>query len=97
MVVIRFGSRSLRAIAVAATASGGAITAPSTSATGTVSPGTNRYAAYPTASVAKSTYPTESIAMGRMFARRSRYELSTAAVYSSGGSSSGSTMCGSSV
>ncbi len=32
-----------------------------------------------------------------MFARRSRYELSTAAVYRSGGSSSGSTMSGLSV
>lgn len=95
--MIRFGSPSLRAMAVAATASGGAITAPSTSATGGVSPGTTMYVTQPTASVAKSTYPTDSSAIGRALARRSRYELSTAAVCSSGGSSSGSTMCGSSV
>ena len=42
--------------------------------------GTRTYASQPTATVAKRTYPTESSATGRMLARRSRYEESTAAV-----------------
>ena len=44
IVVIRPGSRSRRAMAVAATASGGAITAPSTSAAVAGRSGTSRYA-----------------------------------------------------
>lgn len=80
MVVIRFGRPSLRAMAVAATASGGATTAPSTRAAVSGRSGTRTYASQPTATVAKRTYPTESSATGRMLARRSRYEESTAAV-----------------
>ncbi len=76
----REGSPTRRATAVAATASGGATTAPSTSAAVSDRSGTIRYAAQPTTRVAKSTYPTDSSATGLSCARRSRYELSVAAV-----------------
>ena len=55
MVVTRDGSPTLRATAVAATASGGATTAPKTSAAVRDRPGTSSYRAQPTTKVAKST------------------------------------------
>ncbi|GAA0644771.1 hypothetical protein GCM10009535_22740 [Streptomyces thermocarboxydovorans] len=55
-IVVTFdGSPTLRATAVAATASGGATTAPNTSAAVSGSPGTSRYRTQPTARVANST------------------------------------------
>ncbi len=94
---MRRGSCSVRAMAVAATASGGETTAPSTRASGQpISFPTTRYATAPTTTVVKSTNPTESSAIGRMFARRFRYELSRAALNSSGGSTPNSTTSGSS-
>lgn len=55
MVVIRLGSPSLRAMAVAATASGGATTAPRTSAVVMGRSGTITWTSQPTARVAKRT------------------------------------------
>ena len=70
--MIRDGRPTRRATAVAATASGGATTAPKTSAAVSGISGTITYRAQPTTKVANSTYPTDSIATGRSCARRSR-------------------------
>lgn len=69
---MREGSPTRRATAVAATASGGATTAPRTRAAVSGRSGTIRWTAQPTTSVAKSVYPTESSATERTWARRSR-------------------------
>ncbi len=68
-VMTRRGSPSLRPIAVADTASGGATIAPSVSAAATVSSGTVLYATKPTANVVASGRPTASSPIGRMLRR----------------------------
>src|ERR1700712_83893 len=57
-------------------------------------PSPGQTATAPTTTVVNSTRPTESSATGRMLARRLTYELSNAALNSSGGSTPNSTMSG---
>ncbi len=93
-VMTRRGSPSRRPMDTAATASGGATTAPSTSAEGNGKPGTSQCATNPTATVVTSTNTTASNAIDRTLARNPRYELSSDAEYSSGGTISVSTRSG---
>ncbi len=89
------GSPSRRPIDVAATASGGAMTAPSTSATLSGMPGTSHHAMAPATTVLNSTNPNASNPIGRRLARIPTVELFSAAEYSSGGRISSSTTLGS--
>src|SRR5215208_5172839 len=63
-VIVRRGSPSLRPMAVADTASGGATIAPSVSAAATVNSGTVLYATKPTANVVASGRPIASSPIG---------------------------------
>src|SRR5699024_4348597 len=84
IVTIRRGIPTRRAIDVAATASGGATTAPSASA---AVRGTGRihHATRPTPMVVKTTSPTESKPIGRLLRRKSISDVRMAAAYSKGG------------
>ena len=84
-----------RPIDAAATASGGATTAPSTSALASGSSGTSSHAAIPTTAVLNTTRPIASWLIRFMFSRRRSVELSSAAEYSSGGRTRKSTRSGS--
>ena len=83
-----------RAMAVAATASGGATTAPIAIATGQLRSGKTQRRATATATVVAITRPTESSRMGRRLALKSTSEVCRAAAYSKGGSSPKSTTSG---
>lgn len=72
IVMTRRGRPSLRPTASADTASGGATTAPSTSAAGSDRPGTTHHATSPTVSVVNTTSPTASSPIGRALARMPR-------------------------
>ena len=87
--------RSCRATAVAATASGGATTAPIANDTGHEMPGISACTMAPTPRVVNTTRPTESSKMARRLALKSTSEVWIAAAYSSGGSSPSSTTSGS--
>ena len=95
IVTIRRGSPILRATAVAATASGGATTAPIANDTGHEMPGISACTIAPTPRVVNTTRPTESSRMARRLALKSTREVWIAAAYSSGGSSPNSTTSGS--
>ena len=77
------------------TASGGATTAPSTSAAGRVRPGTTHQATSPTANALNTGRPTASSPIGRRFWRMPRNDDSSADEYSSGVSTTNSTTFGS--
>src|SRR5262249_58560381 len=79
MVTIRLGRPVRRAIAVAATASGGATTAPSAIAMGNEI-GSTHHATTATPNVVKMTRPTDSSVMGRLLARKSTSDVRIAAV-----------------
>ena len=85
IVTIRRGSPIRRATAVAATASGGATTAPSANATAN---GTSRshHVTSPTPAAVKSTSPTDRPRIGVQLARKSTSDVRIAAAYSRGGS-----------
>ena len=91
-VTIRRGSPIRRAIAVAATASGGATTAPIANAAGQDRPGSRGWTTSATPTVVKATRPTDSSRIGVRLALKSTSEVCSAAAYSSGGSSPTSTI-----
>ena len=68
-----------RAIAVAATASGGATTAPSATPAASPRPGTTAAATAPAASAETSVSPTESMRIGRRWIRNAGSEAANAA------------------
>src|ERR1700678_36004 len=73
----RLGTRSLRAIAIGATASGGDTIAPKTNPTGQGRPN-RRWVAVAVAAVVNRTEPTASNEMGRRLKRNSRQLIATA-------------------
>jgi hypothetical protein len=95
-VITRRGSPSRRPTATAATASGGATMAPSTNALASDSSGRRRWAVMPTTNVVNSTRPNASEVIARMFALMLITEESSAAEYSSGGSTTSRMRSGSS-
>jgi hypothetical protein len=78
-VTIRRGTPSLRAMDVAASASVGATTAPSTNAAAHGRPGISAWATPATAKVVSTTSPTASSAIGRQALNSSRSEVKNAA------------------
>ncbi len=72
IVITRRGSPSRRPTAIEATASGGATTAPSTSAAAHPSPGSSHQVTTPTTAVVNTTSPTASRLIGRRLARKPR-------------------------
>lgn len=68
-----------RAMAVAATASGGATTAPSANAAAQLIPGTTTCTTAPTTSVVNATRPMESSRIGLRLALKSTSEVCSAA------------------
>ena len=90
------GIPTRRAIAVAATASGGATTAPRAKPAASGMSGISHHATSPTIRVVKITRPTDSEAMVPFFARKSMNEVLYAALKSSGGRMPTSTSSGSS-
>ena len=78
IVTTRRGSPTLRAIDVAATASGGATTAPRARATGKVT-GRSHQVTTPTPSAVISTSSTDRYAIGRRLCRKSMIEVRIAA------------------
>src|SRR2546425_2780310 len=72
---------SRRAMAVAATASGGETMAPRASATGQLMPGTRTRATAATAAVVAKTSPTARSVIGRRLARKSRSDVKYAAAH----------------
>jgi hypothetical protein len=92
-VTTRRGIPIRRAIAVAATASGGATTAPSAKA-GAHPIGSSHHASAATPTVVNTTSPTDNRPIGRRFCPKSISEVRRAAAYSSGGSSPISTNSG---
>ena len=93
-VTTRLGRPTRRAMVVAATASGGATTAPMASAAA-AEMGSSQAATAPTPSVVAMTNPTDRDPMTGSLLRKSMSEVRTAAAYSSGGSSPTRTMSGS--
>jgi len=93
MLRIRRGIPTLRAIAVAETASGGATTAPRANATASGT-GRSHQTTTPTAKTLTMTSPTDSKAMGRALRRKSMSEVFSAAAYSRGGRNPISTSSG---
>ena len=91
IVTMRRGSPIRRPIAVAATASGGATTAPIANARGQPRSGSSACDDPATPAVVKTTSPTDSSRIGRRLALKSTREVCTAAAYSSGGSRPNST------
>ena len=79
IVTIRRGSPIRRPIAVAATASGGATTAPIARAIAQETPGSSRCATSPTPNVVNATSPTDSSRIGRLLTRKSTSEVPCAA------------------
>lgn len=79
-VTTRRGSPMRRPIAVAATASGGATTAPIASAAAQPRPGISQFTTAPTAKVVTTTRPTDNKIMGRRLAAKSTSEVCSAAV-----------------
>ena len=79
IVTMRRGSPTRRAIVVAATASGGATTAPSANAARPVDRQHRVQRARPTPAVVNSTSPTLSSAIGRRFVRKSTSDVRMAA------------------
>ncbi len=97
IAITRFGRPSLRPTATAVTASGGATIAPSTSAVANVNgTTTNHDDTAATANAVTTTSPTPRPRIGRMLRRNVGNEKSSAAEYSSGGSTTVSRMCESS-
>src|SRR3954471_7386644 len=94
MVRMRCGGRSARSTAVAATASGGATIAPSTTAAAQGSPGTIAWATAATAAVVRPTATTTSPSKGAQLSRRSRNEASNAASSRTGATNRASTSSG---
>ena len=92
IVTMRRGRPIRRPIAVAATASGGATTAPIASAAHQSIPGNSACTRTPTPNVVMSTRPKLSSRMGRRFALKSTRDVEMAAAYNSGGSRPSSTM-----
>ncbi len=86
MSTTRCGNASLRAIDVAAIASVVATTAPSTMPSSQVKPGKNILAVRATLKTVKATKPKASRAMLTRLKRNSRQEVTHAAEYSRGGS-----------
>src|ERR1041384_2051197 len=97
MVMMRLGTPSPWVAAVAATASGGEIIAPSTNDSGQPKPGMNAWAITATMVVVKSTQPIASNDMGRRFALKLGHEVVHAAEYNTGGRKIRNTISGSSV
>ena len=97
IAITRLGSPSLRPTATAVTASGGATIAPSTNAVPNVS-GTHpsQLDTAATVNAVTTTSPTPRPRIGRMLRRNVGNEKSSAAEYSSGGSTTVSRMCESS-
>src|SRR4051794_20312798 len=87
IVTILRGRPIRRPIVVAATASGGATTAPIASATHQSIPGSSACTSRPMPKVVNTTRPTLSRRMGRRLALKSTSDVWIAAAYSSGGSS----------
>ncbi len=85
IVSSRRGRCRRRPMLAADTASVGARIAPRVSAAASGSPGTARRTAHATTAAVNSTRPTESRVSDRTLSRRFRYELSSAAAYTSGG------------
>ncbi len=76
---MRRGRPIRRPIAVAATASGGATTAPIAKAAGQVRPGSMAWATSPTPIAVNATSPTDSMRMGTRLWLKSTSELCSAA------------------
>ena len=95
IVTIRRGKPIRRAIAVAATASGGATTAPIAKEIGQEIPGIIECTIQATPTVVNTTSPTDSSRIGRRLALKSTSEVWMAAAYNSGGSSPRRTTSGS--
>ena len=93
---MRRGSPIRRPIAVAATASGGATTAPMAKAGHQPRSGSSACTSTATPTVVNATSPTESSRIARRWALKSTRLVWMAAAYSSGGSSPNSTTSGSS-
>src|SRR6476661_32560 len=85
IVTIRRGRPIRRATAVAATASGGATTAPRAKATANGT-GISHHVTRPTPAAVNSTSPTDSARIDVVLARKSTSEVRTAAAYNRGGS-----------
>ena len=85
IVTRRRGMPSRRAMAVAATASGGETMAPSMMAAAQLSPGNSQCAMAATAAVVAKTSPTASMEIGRRLARNSRRDVKYAAAHRIGG------------
>lgn len=96
IVTIRRGIPTRRAIEVAATASGGATTAPRTMAAASETEGTIHHVISPTAKADTITKTTESHRSASLVRAKSTSEVRIAAAYRSGGSSPTSTRSGSS-
>jgi hypothetical protein len=95
IVTTRRGNPIRRPIAVAATASGGATTAPIANEAAHEMPGRSSCTRAPMPTVVKATSPIDSRRMGRRLALKSTSELWIAVAYSSGGSMPNSTISGS--
>ncbi len=93
IVMTRRGRPTRRAIAVAATASGGATTAPSAKPTASLTSSIAQ-TTRPTPTVVNSTSPTLSSAIGRRYVWKSINDVRIDAAYSSGGSRPISTISG---
>ncbi len=94
IAITRLGNPSLRPTATAVTASGGATIAPRTSATPKVNGTTTSHAeTAATVNALTTTSPTPRPRMGRMLRRNVGNEKSSAAEYSSGGSTTVNRMC----
>ena len=76
---MRRGMPTRRAIVVAATASGGATTAPRAKPAASVRPGHTHHATRPTTTVEKATRPTDSSGIGRRLALKSTSDVRIAA------------------
>jgi hypothetical protein len=79
IATVRRGSPIRRATAVAATASGGATTAPSAKVAASGTSGSSMCSPYPTQTVVKMTSPIASSRIGRRLNRNAGTEVSTAA------------------
>ena len=95
IVTILRGRPIRRPMAVAATASGGATTAPIANDAGQPMPGSSQCTSTPTPAVVNATRPTESNRIGRRLALKSTRLVWIAAAYNRGGSNPKSTTSGS--
>jgi hypothetical protein len=85
MVITRFGKLKPFVAAVAATASGGEMMAPSTNDSAQSKPGITRCATQATAQVVKITHPIANKVIGRFAALKSGHDVFQAAEYKTGG------------